>query len=116
MGVLFYPEIFPVLILSSIFVGIGDLSFFGSLQRIDVSKTQPVAAIYPLFTVVLLILSGLEDVTIDVLVGTIVLIFGIQQDILLVKISVNVVVIKNFCWLTMIYPTLFTFRSMKLSG
>ncbi len=77
LEVLFYPEIFPILILSVLFVGIGDLSFFGSLQRIDVSKTQPIAAIYPLFTAVLLVLSGLEDVTIDVLLGTIVLIVGI---------------------------------------
>ena len=75
--VLFYPKIFPILILSILFVGIGDLSFFGSLQRIDVSKTQPIAGIYPLFTAILLVLSGLEDVTIDVLIGTIVLVVGI---------------------------------------
>lgn len=77
LEVLFYPEILPVLILSSLFVGVGDLFFFGSLQRIDVSKTQSIAAMYPLFTALLLVLSGLEEVTVDVLVGTIILIVGI---------------------------------------
>lgn len=77
LTVLFYPEILLLVIISAIFVGVGDISFFGSLTRIDVSKTQPIAAIYPLFTAILLVISGIEEVAIYIIVATIILIVGI---------------------------------------
>ena len=51
--------------------------FFASLQRTEVSKAQPVAGIYPLFTIILLILFGSEAVSLDVIGATIILIIGI---------------------------------------
>lgn len=77
IGILISPEVFPILIISSIFVSIGDLSFFGSLQRMEVSKAMPIASIYPLFTVILLIIFGLETISSVVLTGIIILIVGL---------------------------------------
>ncbi len=77
ISVLFQPHVLPTLLFSSLFVTLGDLFFFASLQRIDVSKSQPVASIYPLFTIILLIIFGMEEVSLVVIVATIVLIIGI---------------------------------------
>ncbi|UCG03913.1 MAG: DMT family transporter [Candidatus Heimdallarchaeota archaeon] len=77
LGILFSPEVLPILLISSAFVSIGDLSFFGSLQRMDVSKAMPIASIYPLFTAILLIIFGLETITSIVLIGIIILILGL---------------------------------------
>ncbi|MFX0123895.1 MAG: DMT family transporter [Candidatus Hodarchaeota archaeon] len=77
LGMLLSIEVFPILVISSIFVGVGDLSFFGSLQRIDISKAIPVASIYPLFTAILLIIFGLETISLDVMIGIIILIIGL---------------------------------------
>ncbi len=76
--VLFSQELFPLLILSSIFVTIGDVLFFGSLQRTEVSKAQPVASIYPLFTAILLIIIGVEVISLIVVAGIFLLIVGIS--------------------------------------
>jgi len=75
--ILLQPHILPILLFSSLFVTLGDLFFFASLQIIDVSKSQPVAAIYPLFTIVLLIIFGIEQVSLIVIVATVILIIGI---------------------------------------
>ncbi|MFX0184032.1 MAG: DMT family transporter [Candidatus Hodarchaeota archaeon] len=75
--ILFHPDIFPIVIISSILVTLGDLSFFSSLQSIDVSKAQPVASIYPLFTIIFLIIFGIETISIFVIIGTMILIIGI---------------------------------------
>jgi len=58
VGVLFSGEVLPILIVSSLFVSIGDLSFFGSLQRMEVSKAMPISSIYPLFTAIWLVIFG----------------------------------------------------------
>ncbi|MHA2074560.1 MAG: DMT family transporter, partial [Candidatus Hodarchaeales archaeon] len=76
-AVFFTPDLFPLIILSSIFVTVGDVLFFGSLQRIEVSKAQPVSSVYPLFTAILLILSGVENISIVVILGIVVLVLGI---------------------------------------
>jgi len=75
--ILFQPDIFLIVFISSIFVTIGDLSFFYSLQSIDVSKAQPVASIYPLFTIIFLIIFGIETISFFVIIGTTILIIGI---------------------------------------
>lgn len=77
VSILFQVDIFPILLVSSFCVTFGDLFFFASLQIIDVSKAQPVAAIYPLFTIVLLILFGVEEVSLAVIIATVILITGI---------------------------------------
>jgi len=77
LEILFSPEVLPILIFSSIFVGFGDLWFFGSLQRIEITKAMPVASIYPLFTAILLIIFGLETISLVVLIGIIILIAGL---------------------------------------
>jgi len=76
-AILLSPELFPLVLLSSIVVTAGDVLFFGSLQRIEVSKAQPVASIYPLFTAFLLIFSGIETVSAVIIMGIILLITGI---------------------------------------
>lgn len=77
LAILFSPEVLPILIFSSIFVGFGDLWFFGSLQRIEVSRAMPVASIYPLFTGILLIVFGVETISRVVFIGIIILIVGL---------------------------------------
>ncbi|MFX1282742.1 MAG: DMT family transporter [Promethearchaeota archaeon] len=77
LTILFSPEVLPILIVSSIFVGFGDLLFFGSLQRIEVTQAMPVASIYPLFTAILLILFGLETISLIIFIGIIILIVGL---------------------------------------
>jgi len=77
ISILFQPHVLPILLLSSLFITLGDLFFFAALQRIDVSKSQPVASIYPLFTIILLIVFGMEDVSLVVIIATIILIIGI---------------------------------------
>lgn len=83
--ILLSPEVLPILILSSMFVGFGDFIFFGSLQKIEVSKAMPVASIYPLFTAILLVLFAIETISHVVIIGIIILILGLgflaQQDI-----------------------------------
>lgn len=74
---LFSSEILPLLLMSSVFVALGDFFYFGSLQRIEVSKAAPVSAVYPLFTSILLVISGLEEVSGTVIAGIIILIVGI---------------------------------------
>lgn len=76
-GILFSQEVLPILIVSSLFVSIGDLSFFGSLQRMDVSKAMPISSIYPLFTAIWLVIFGLEVISSIILVGIIILIIGL---------------------------------------
>ncbi len=71
------PDVLPILLFSSLFVTLGDLIFFASLKRIDVSKSQPVAGIYPLFTIVLLIMFGVEVVSLEVILATLILIVGV---------------------------------------
>ncbi|MFX1514947.1 MAG: DMT family transporter [Promethearchaeota archaeon] len=77
VGFLFSQEVLPILIFSSLFVSIGDLSFFGSLQRMDVSKAMPISSIYPLFTAIWLVFFGLEEISTVVLIGIIILIVGL---------------------------------------
>jgi drug/metabolite transporter (DMT)-like permease len=77
VAILLQFDVLPILLLSSLFVTLGDLVFFGSLQRIDVSKAQPVASMYPLFTIGLLIVFGVEEVSLIVILATIILILGI---------------------------------------
>lgn len=77
MRILFHPEVFPIVLASSIFVSLGDLGFFGSLKLMEVSKSQPVASMYPLFTILLLIFLRIESVSPIVVVATIILIIGI---------------------------------------
>ena len=77
LSILFQLDVFPMLFLSSLFVTLGDLFFFASLQRIEVSKSQPVASMYPLFTIILLIVFGIEEVSLIVILATFILIIGI---------------------------------------
>jgi DME family drug/metabolite transporter len=77
LSILFQFDVLPMLFFSSLFVTSGDLFFFASLQRIDVSKSQPVASIYPLFTIIFLVVFGIEIVSLGVIGATIILIVGI---------------------------------------
>jgi DME family drug/metabolite transporter len=77
LSILFQYDVLPVLLVSSLCVTFGDLFFFAALQKIDVSIAQPVAAIYPLFTITLLIVFGVEQVSLTVILATIILIVGI---------------------------------------
>ncbi|MHA2226999.1 MAG: DMT family transporter [Candidatus Hodarchaeales archaeon] len=113
VNILFHPTSFPILIFSSIFVGLGDLCFFGSLQRLNVSIAQPVSAIYPFVTAICLIVLGIEIVSVEIMAGTIGIILGISLVIYQKKdsnSSLSVEIKKNqgvgfglalfaaFCW------------------
>ena len=74
---LFSPGIFPILVISAICVGLGDLGFFIALQRLEVSIAQPIASIYPLFTSILTIGLGYEVLTSEIFLGTAILILGV---------------------------------------
>lgn len=74
---LFTPEVLPLLTLSGVLVALGDIIYFGSLKRINVSKAQPIGAIYPLFTAIILLVTNTEDLSMMVLLGTFTIVTGI---------------------------------------
>ncbi|MHA1215134.1 MAG: DMT family transporter [Candidatus Hodarchaeales archaeon] len=78
LEILLRADVLPILILSSIFVAIGDVGFFGAMQRMEVSKAQPIGSMYPLFASFLAVAFGLETINTLILVGTIVIISGIS--------------------------------------
>ncbi|MFW9777569.1 MAG: DMT family transporter [Candidatus Heimdallarchaeota archaeon] len=73
----FQADVFWLMVLSSIFVGIGDFSLFSALKRVEVSKAQPITSVYPLFTAIILILFGVETITEFVLLGTLSIVSGV---------------------------------------
>ncbi len=77
LSVYFNPELFPLLLFSSLIIVVGDGLFIFALQRYSVTVMQPIASIYPLITTFLLIISRTEQIGIFVMIGTPVIVIGI---------------------------------------
>ena len=72
-----YPNYFW-LILGSICITIGDFFSLFALQKIDVSISQPITAIYPLFTTLTLLIAKIENINWFIIGGTLLIAFGVM--------------------------------------
>ncbi len=77
LAVYFQKDVINYVLLSSLFVTFGDAIFMYALKNYPVYIMQPIASVYPLFTTGLLIITGIEDIGIFILVGTILVITGV---------------------------------------
>jgi len=71
-----YPNILWVL-LGALFLGLGDVFSLLALQKIDVSISQPITAIYPIFTTLTLLIAKIEDITWFIIGGTLLITAGV---------------------------------------
>ncbi|MHA2031210.1 MAG: EamA family transporter, partial [Candidatus Kariarchaeaceae archaeon] len=74
----FQSDTLPYVVISSILVLFGDAMFITGLQRNKVNVILPISSIYPLFTTIILIITGTESVGIITVIGTLIIIFGIM--------------------------------------
>ena len=74
----FHSDTLPYIIISSILILFGDAMFITGLKRNKVNVILPISSIYPLFTIILLILTGAETVGILTVIGTIIIVLGIM--------------------------------------
>ena len=65
------------LILSSVFIALGDFFSLFALRKIDVSIAQPISTIYPIITISLLLVTQTEIITWNIIVGTLLIIIGV---------------------------------------
>ncbi len=65
------------LILSAIFIALGDFFSLFSLKKIDVSISQPITTIYPFVTILLLVITGTEVISWEIIVGAILIAIGV---------------------------------------
>ncbi len=65
------------LILSAIFIALGDFFSLFSLKKIEVSISQPITAIYPFVTILLLVITGTENISWEIIVGAILIAIGV---------------------------------------
>jgi drug/metabolite transporter (DMT)-like permease len=73
----FSLAIFPIILFSAIMVAFGDAIFAYSLTKYPVKVILPITSVYPLFASVLLIVLGQEDISIQILVGTVIIVIGV---------------------------------------
>ncbi len=74
----FQSDALPYIIISSLLILFGDAMFITGLKRNKVNEILPVSSIYPLFTTIILIVTGTEDVGILTFIGTIIIVLGIM--------------------------------------
>lgn len=74
-----FEFIFIFYIFLTAFLGlvVGDTMYMKSLKEIGVSRTVPITSTYPLFTAILASIFLKEKLTIGVLLGTVLIVFGI---------------------------------------
>lgn len=65
------------LLLSAIFIALGDFFSLFSLKKIDVSISQPITTIYPFVTILLLVVTGTEGINWEIIVGAILIAIGV---------------------------------------
>ncbi|MHA1347589.1 MAG: DMT family transporter [Candidatus Heimdallarchaeaceae archaeon] len=65
------------LLLSALFIALGDFFSLFALRKIDVSIAQPITTIYPFVTILLLLITNTEVIRWQIIVGTILIIFGV---------------------------------------
>ena len=64
------------LALSAITITLGDFFSLFSMKKLDASISQPISAIYPLFTNLILLIGGIEKVTLQIILGTLLNVIG----------------------------------------
>ncbi|MCG3226108.1 MAG: DMT family transporter [Candidatus Heimdallarchaeota archaeon] len=77
LSLLFSNQNYIWLILAVIFIALGDFFSLFALTKIDVSIAQPVTAIYPLFTTIGLLFAQIDEITWQIIVGTLVIACGV---------------------------------------
>ncbi len=65
------------LLLSALFVTLGDFFSLIAMKNLDISITQPISSIYPIITTFILLIFALEVITILIIVGTILNVLGV---------------------------------------
>ncbi len=71
-----YPN-YLWLIFGAICITLGDLFSLFALQKIDVSISQPVTAIYPIFTTFTLLIAKIENINLFIIGGTLLITSGV---------------------------------------
>ena len=66
------------LVLGGISIAIGDFFSLFALRKIDVSISQPIAAIYPIFTTLTLLIAKIENINWFIMAGTLLITFGVM--------------------------------------
>lgn len=65
------------LLLSALFIALGDFFSLFALRKIDVSIAQPITTIYPFVTILLLLITSTEIINWKIIVGTLLIISGV---------------------------------------
>lgn len=65
------------LLLSALFIALGDFFSLFALKKIDVSIAQPITTIYPIVTILLLLITNTEVISWEIIGGTVLIIFGV---------------------------------------
>ncbi|MHA1115393.1 MAG: DMT family transporter [Candidatus Heimdallarchaeaceae archaeon] len=76
LTVFFKGEASLWLILSAITITLGDFFSLFSMKKLDASISQPISATYPLFTNIILLIGGIEKVTTQIIIGTLLNVIG----------------------------------------
>lgn len=74
---IFQSDIVGLVFLSSFTVSVGDYAIIMAMKKVPVSVAVPISSSYPIFGAIFVIFSGLENLTIAVLLGTIAVIVGL---------------------------------------
>ncbi len=106
----FSSDLSFLVLFTALLIILGDGLFLFGLKHHDVSSLLPIASIYPLFTVSILIITNTEDVGIMTVLGTVLIIIGVA---IVTKYSGNdgkfslqalfLGLGAGFCWGTSIY-------------
>jgi len=73
----FNPEVIALTAISSALIVIGDSIFMYSLDKLSVSLILPITSIYPLITVIILLITGQEIVDLTTITGTLTIVLGV---------------------------------------
>ncbi len=66
------------LLLATVSIAFGDFFSLFALKKINVSIAQPISAVYPFFTTLILLIAKIEEITWIIITGTLVIIFGVS--------------------------------------
>jgi len=75
---IFYYPSWIWLILAVITITLGDFFSLVALTKINVSIAQPISSAYPFFTTLLLLIGNIEEITWNIIVGTILISIGVM--------------------------------------
>lgn len=74
---LFRPDTLPFLFLAATSLALGDGLSLLALKKANVSIVQPITTIYPLFSTLILLLAGIELITWQIILGTVLITIGV---------------------------------------